>query len=85
MLPKLEPDVLGMGVGLGVGVGVGVGEDSMDAGGPPSVGSTEAQPVLSNIQTPVSSKKVSSTVKLFAYYQIVTCYIIILFFHLIFI
>lgn len=74
MLPKLEPDVLGMGVGLGVGVGVGVGEDSMDAGGPPSVGSTEAQPVLSNIQTPVSSKKVGPTVKLFAY-QIVTCYI----------
>ncbi|XP_068985674.1 protein polybromo-1 isoform X5 [Bombus flavifrons] len=57
LLPKLEPDVLGMGVGLGVGVGVGVGEDSMDAGGPPSVGSAEAQPVLSNTQTPVSTKK----------------------------
>lgn len=78
MLPKLEPDVLGMGVGLGVGVGVGVGEDSMDAGGPPSVGSTEAQPVLSNTQTPVSSKKVGLTVKLFAY-QIVTCCIFIFF------
>jgi len=51
-----------MGVGLGVGVGVGVGEDSMDAGGPPSVGSTEAQPVLSNAQTPVSTKKVGFTV-----------------------
>jgi len=51
-----------MGVGLGVGVGVGVGEDSMDAGGPPSVGSTEAQPVLSNTQTPVSTKKVGFTV-----------------------
>lgn len=62
MLPKLEPDVLSMGVGLGVGVGVGVGEDSMDAGGPPSVGSTEAQPVLSNTQTPVSTKKVGFTV-----------------------
>ncbi|XP_023290298.1 protein polybromo-1 isoform X3 [Orussus abietinus] len=57
LLPKLDPDVLGMGAGLGVGVGVGAGEDSMDAGGPPSVGSTEAQPVLSNAQTPVSSKK----------------------------
>ncbi|XP_046833139.1 protein polybromo-1 isoform X2 [Vespa velutina] len=64
LLPKLEPDVLGMGVGLGVGVGVGVGEDSMDAGGPPSVGSTEAQPVLSNIQTPVSSKKKTAGKKL---------------------
>lgn len=62
MLPKLEPDVLSMGVGLGVGVGVGVGEDSMDAGGPPSVGSTEAQPVLSNTQTPVSTKKVGFNV-----------------------
>jgi len=62
LLPKLEPDVLSMGVGLGVGVGVGVGEDSMDAGGPPSVGSTEAQPVLSNTQTPVSTKKVGFTV-----------------------
>ncbi|KAK0181294.1 hypothetical protein PV327_003587 [Microctonus hyperodae] len=51
LLPKLESDVLGMGVALGVG------EDSMDAGGPPSVGSTEAQPVLSNAQTPVSTKK----------------------------
>lgn len=67
MLPKLEPDVLGMGVGLGVGVGVGVGEDSMDAGGPPSVGSAEAQPVLSNTQTPVSTKKVGLIVTLFAY------------------
>lgn len=66
MLPKLEPDVLGMGVGLGVGVGVGVGEDSMDAGGPPSVGSAEAQPVLSNTQTPVSTKKVGLIVTLFA-------------------
>ncbi|XP_008204836.3 protein polybromo-1 isoform X2 [Nasonia vitripennis] len=37
------------------GIGIGVGEDSLDA--PPSVGSTEAQPVLSNSQTPVSSKK----------------------------
>ncbi|KAK2578508.1 hypothetical protein KPH14_002062 [Odynerus spinipes] len=64
LLPKLEPDVLGMGVGLGVGVGVGVGEDSMDAGGPPSVGSTEAQPVLSNTQTPVSSKKKTAGKKL---------------------
>lgn len=54
--------MLSMGVGLGVGVGVGVGEDSMDAGGPPSVGSTEAQPVLSNTQTPVSTKKVGFTV-----------------------
>lgn len=62
MLPKLEPDVLNLGVGLGVGVGVGVGEDSMDAGGPPSVGSTEAQPVLSNTQTPVSTKKVGFAV-----------------------
>lgn len=62
MLPKLEPDVLNLGVGLGVGVGVGVGEDSMDAGGPPSVGSTEAQPVLSNTQTPVSTKKVGLAV-----------------------
>jgi len=62
LLPKLEPDVLSMGVGLGVGVGVGVGEDSMDAGGPPSVGSAEAQPVLSNTQTPVSTKKVGFTV-----------------------
>lgn len=52
MVPKLEADLLGMGVGLGVG------EDSMDAGGPPSVGSMEAQPVLSNTQTPVSTKKV---------------------------
>ncbi|OXU25338.1 hypothetical protein TSAR_015577 [Trichomalopsis sarcophagae] len=37
------------------GIGIGVGEDSLDA--PPSVGSTEAQPVLSNSHTPVSSKK----------------------------
>lgn len=59
MLPKLEPEVLGMGVGLGVGVG----EDSMDAGGPPSVGSAEAQPILSNTQTPVSTKKVGSKKK----------------------
>ncbi|XP_063981856.1 protein polybromo-1 isoform X1 [Diachasmimorpha longicaudata] len=58
LLPKLEPEVLGMGVGLGVG------EDSMDAGGPPSVGSTEAQPVLSNTQTPVSTKKKSTGKKL---------------------
>ncbi|XP_032671562.1 protein polybromo-1 isoform X2 [Odontomachus brunneus] len=64
LLPKLEPDVLSMGVGLGVGVGVGVGEDSMDAGGPPSVGSTEAQPVLSNTQTPVSTKKKTAGKKL---------------------
>ncbi|XP_050496969.1 protein polybromo-1 isoform X5 [Bombus huntii] len=64
LLPKLEPDVLGMGVGLGVGVGVGVGEDSMDAGGPPSVGSAEAQPVLSNTQTPVSTKKKTAGKKL---------------------
>ncbi|XP_033210507.1 protein polybromo-1 isoform X3 [Belonocnema kinseyi] len=61
-IPKLEPDVLSMGVGLGVGVGVG--EDSMDAGGPPSVGSIEAQPVLSHTQTPVSTKKKSSGKKL---------------------
>ncbi|XP_058792072.1 protein polybromo-1 isoform X2 [Phymastichus coffea] len=47
--PKLESD------GLGMGMGFGVCEDSLDA--PPSVGSAEAQPVLSNIQTPVSSKK----------------------------
>ncbi|XP_071878612.1 protein polybromo isoform X5 [Bombus fervidus] len=64
LLPKLEPDVLGMGVGLGVGVGVGVGEDSMDAGGPPSIGSAEAQPVLSNTQTPVSTKKKTAGKKL---------------------
>ncbi|XP_044019978.1 protein polybromo-1 isoform X3 [Aphidius gifuensis] len=51
LLPKLEPEVLGMGTVLGVG------EDSMDTGGPPSVGSTEAQPILTNTQTPVSSKK----------------------------
>lgn len=68
MLPKLEPDVLSMGVGLGVGVGVGVGEDSMDAGGPPSVGSTEAQPVLSNTQTPVSTKKVGFTVSTYFFF-----------------
>lgn len=75
MLPKLEPDVLSMGVGLGVGVGVGVGEDSMDAGGPPSVGSTEAQPVLSNAQTPVSTKKVGFTVTtLFFFFFILTNY-----------
>jgi len=61
LLPKLEPDVLSMGVGLGVGVG----EDSMDASGPPSVGSTEAQPVLSNTQTPVSTKKVGFTVTIY--------------------
>lgn len=59
-IPKLEPDVLSMGVGLGVGVG----EDSMDAGGPPSVGSMEAQPVLTNTQTPVSTKKKSTGKKL---------------------
>lgn len=47
-LPKLEPDVLSMGVGLRVGVGVGVGEDNMDAGGPLSVGSTEAQQNFNN-------------------------------------
>lgn len=71
MLPKLEPDVLSMGVGLGVGVGVG--EDSMDAGGPPSVGSTEAQPVLSNTQTPVSTKKVGFTAwPLVYFYQLFT-------------
>ncbi|XP_066590432.1 protein polybromo-1 [Prorops nasuta] len=64
LLPKLDPDVLGMGVGLGVGVGVGLGDDSMDAGGPPSVGSAEAQPVLSNTQTPVSSKKKTTGKKL---------------------
>ncbi|XP_020708055.1 protein polybromo-1 isoform X4 [Athalia rosae] len=64
LLPKLESDILNMGVGLGVGVGVGVGEDSMDAGGPPSVGSTEAQPILSNIQTPVSAKKKATGKKL---------------------
>ncbi|XP_034942972.1 protein polybromo-1 isoform X2 [Chelonus insularis] len=58
LLQKLDPDVLSMGVGLGVG------EDSMDAGGPPSVGSTEAQPVLSNAQTPVSTKKKSTGKKL---------------------
>lgn len=52
-------------MGVGLGVGVGVGEDSMDAGGPPSVGSTEAQPVLSNTQTPVSTKKVGFTVTIY--------------------
>lgn len=49
---------MGVGLGVGIGVGVGAGEDSMDAGGPPSVGSAEAQPILSNVQTPVSAKKV---------------------------
>ncbi|XP_043276955.1 protein polybromo-1 isoform X2 [Venturia canescens] len=60
LLPKLESEVLS----IGVGIGVGVGEDSMDAGGPPSVGSTEAQPVLSNTQTPVSTKKKTTGKKL---------------------
>lgn len=85
MLPKLEPDVLSMGVGLGVGVGVGVGEDSMDAGGPSSVGSTEAQPVLSNAQTPVSTKKVGFTVTIlflffFHSYQLLSHVIFCLFY-----
>lgn len=80
MLPKLEPDVLGMGVGLGVGVGVG--EDSMDAGGPPSVGSTEAQPVLSvNTQTPVTTKKVGITVNYYFgfFYVLFFIFVLILF------
>lgn len=80
MLPKLEPDVLGMGVGLGVGVGVGVGEDSMDAGGPPSVGSAEAQPVLSSTQTPVSTKKVGLIVTLFDYKFITYCVLFVAFY-----
>jgi len=77
-----------MGVGLGVGVGVGVGEDSMDAGGPPSVGSTEAQPVLSNTQTPVSTKKVGFTVTIlflfffFHSYQLLSHVIFCLFYFL---
>ncbi|XP_074113520.1 protein polybromo isoform X2 [Cotesia typhae] len=54
LLPKLEPEVLG----------IGVGEDSMDASGPLSVGSTEAQPVLANTQTPVSTKKKTTGKKL---------------------
>ena len=62
--------MLGMGIGLGVGVGVGVGEDSMDAGGPPSVGSMEAQPVLSNTQTPVSTKKVGRASSPFSFHPL---------------